>query len=240
MSVADASHQKNVRKTKKKCFLFSCSEENFSFLYALKKYLVKLDSSLSIDITSSLPSFPLKEGSFIISFLNSNKDLSFFPKHILPFLSWIVLLEKAPPKKDELEHTIKCFSKPVYVQEMALWVYDRVLSSSQETTSPPDRISLGSFLFDPHIRCLIHKKTLSSLTLTEKEASLLAYLYKSKDKIISKEDILEEIWGYKKGKNISTRTLESHIYSLRKKLEEDPAFPKMLLTEKGGYRFRIP
>lgn len=235
MSVADASHLKRTQKLKKKLFLFCSSEESSLFLYALKKYLILLDSSLSAEVIFSLPSFPLKQGFFIISFFNSVKDLSSLPEHILPFLPWIIILEKPPFKEDEQMPALHYFSKPLYVQDIALWIHGQVFPSFHDKTSSDVRISIGSFLFDPVVRCLINKETLSSVSLTEKEALLLTYLYKNQKKIISKEDILEEIWGYKKGNNILTRTLESHIYSLRKKLEEDPAMPKMLFTEKGGY-----
>lgn len=70
--------------------------------------------------------------------------------------------------------------------------------------------------------------------LTEKEAAILARLEQARGAAISKEILLADVWGY--GPNVTTRTLETHIHRLRRKIEADPARPQKLLTEAGGYR----
>ncbi|WP_442754374.1 winged helix-turn-helix domain-containing protein [Methylocystis sp. JAN1] len=70
--------------------------------------------------------------------------------------------------------------------------------------------------------------------LTEKEAAILRRLAQARGAIISKEALLADVWGY--GPNVSTRTLETHIHRLRRKIEADPQRPLKLLTEDGGYR----
>ncbi|PPD45499.1 MAG: transcriptional regulator [Methylocystis sp.] len=72
------------------------------------------------------------------------------------------------------------------------------------------------------------------LRLTEKEAAIIARLSAAKGAAIPKSELLADVWGY--GPNVSTRTLETHIHRLRRKIEADPARPRRLLTEKGGYR----
>jgi DNA-binding response OmpR family regulator len=52
--------------------------------------------------------------------------------------------------------------------------------------------------------------------------------------VISREELLAEVWGYNAG--VTTHTLETHVYRLRQKIEPDPAGPKILITEAGGYR----
>lgn len=70
--------------------------------------------------------------------------------------------------------------------------------------------------------------------LTEKEAAILARLAQARGATISKEALLADVWGY--GPNVTTRTLETHIHRLRRKIEPNPARPQKLLTEAGGYR----
>jgi hypothetical protein len=74
------------------------------------------------------------------------------------------------------------------------------------------------------------------VTLTSKEFKLLAYLIKNPRRVISRDKLLNEVWGYENYP--STRTVDNHISKLRKKLETDPAQPKHFDTVHcTGYRF---
>lgn len=75
---------------------------------------------------------------------------------------------------------------------------------------------------------------LGAARLTEKEAAILERLTRAGGAAISKATLLAEVWGY--GPNVSTRTLETHIHRLRRKIETDASHPRRLLTEDGGYR----
>ncbi|MCZ6522531.1 MAG: helix-turn-helix domain-containing protein, partial [Alphaproteobacteria bacterium] len=70
--------------------------------------------------------------------------------------------------------------------------------------------------------------------LTEKETAILKYLYRAGDKVVGREVLLNEVWGYNAG--VTTHTLETHIYRLRQKIERDPSNARLLITEPGGYR----
>jgi DNA-binding response OmpR family regulator len=70
--------------------------------------------------------------------------------------------------------------------------------------------------------------------LTEKEVAILRYLYRAGQCLVSRETLLQEVWGY--NSEIATHTLETHIYRLRRKMEKDVAAPAILLTEAGGYK----
>jgi DNA-binding response OmpR family regulator len=74
------------------------------------------------------------------------------------------------------------------------------------------------------------------ITLTTQEFKLLKYLAASSGRVISREELLNEVWGYQNYP--STRTVDNHILRLRQKLEPDPASPRYLMTMHGaGYKF---
>jgi len=74
------------------------------------------------------------------------------------------------------------------------------------------------------------------VTLTTQEFKLLKYLAASADRVVSREELLNEVWGYQNYP--STRTVDNHVLRLRQKLEPDPAAPRFLLTMHGaGYKF---
>lgn len=70
--------------------------------------------------------------------------------------------------------------------------------------------------------------------LTEKELSMLRILHEHTDRSVSREVLLDRVWGYVDG--VETHTLETYIYRLRQKIEDDPAMPRILLTTEAGYQ----
>jgi Transcriptional regulatory protein, C terminal len=74
----------------------------------------------------------------------------------------------------------------------------------------------------------------AGLRLTEKEAAILERLEQAQGAILPKAELLADVWGY--GPNVATRTLETHIHRLRRKLDNSQNYPQTLATEDGGYR----
>ncbi len=73
------------------------------------------------------------------------------------------------------------------------------------------------------------------VTMTTQEFKLLKYLASSAGRVVSREELLNEVWGYQNYP--STRTVDNHVLRLRQKLEPDPAEPRYLLTMHGaGYK----
>lgn len=92
---------------------------------------------------------------------------------------------------------------------------------------------IGSYMFRPGTKQLCNDDG-NKIRLTEKESAILKYLYRSGSQPVSREILLHEIWGYRT--DISTHTLETHIYRLRQKIETDPQQSEMLVTVPGGYK----
>jgi DNA-binding response OmpR family regulator len=81
----------------------------------------------------------------------------------------------------------------------------------------------------------VHRKG-QPVALTKKEFNTLAYLIKNPRRVISREELLNEVWGYENYP--CTRTIDTHILKLRKKLETEPAHPKHFHTvHSSGYKF---
>jgi DNA-binding response OmpR family regulator len=94
---------------------------------------------------------------------------------------------------------------------------------------------LGPYEFRPAAKLLVDERQ-KKIRLTEKETSILKYLYRAGEKPVARDELLAEVWGYNAG--VTTHTLETHVYRLRQKIEPDPANAKLLLTEAGGYRLQ--
>ena len=95
---------------------------------------------------------------------------------------------------------------------------------------------LGPYTFYP-IRKLLRTKINEDIRLTEKETDILQFLYHNSDNVVQRDTLLHEVWGY--NNQVTTHTLETHIYRLRQKIERNPSVAKLLLTENGGYRLDI-
>ena len=93
--------------------------------------------------------------------------------------------------------------------------------------------TIGPYTFRPAAKTLVDDNG-SKIRLTEKETSILKYLYRSGEKVVTRDILLHEVWGYNAG--VTTHTLETHIYRLRQKIERDPSNAELLLTETGGYK----
>ena len=92
---------------------------------------------------------------------------------------------------------------------------------------------IGPYTFKPAMK-LLESEDDNKIRLTEKETAILKYLYRAGDRVISRDVLLHEVWGYNSG--VTTHTLETHIYRLRQKIEGDPSNAQLLVTEPGGYR----
>jgi DNA-binding response OmpR family regulator len=93
--------------------------------------------------------------------------------------------------------------------------------------------TIGQYSFQPAAKTL-ETNDGAKVRLTDKETSILKFLYRQGPKTITRDVLLKEVWGY--NNRVTTHTLETHIYRLRQKIERDPSNARLLVTEDGGYR----
>lgn len=91
---------------------------------------------------------------------------------------------------------------------------------------------VGPYTFKPSQKLLLDQKG-DKIRLTEKEAAIIKFLYRAGG-VVGRDVLLEEVWGYNSG--VTTHTLETHVYRLRQKIEQDPSNACLLITESGGYK----
>ncbi|MBO0904771.1 response regulator transcription factor [Jiella sonneratiae] len=103
----------------------------------------------------------------------------------------------------------------------------------QHDQSEDATFQVGPYVFRPSQKVLIDEKG-GKIRLTEKETAIIRYLYRADRKVITRDVLLEEVWGYNSG--VTTHTLETHVYRLRQKIEPDPSNARLLVTEAGGYK----
>jgi DNA-binding response OmpR family regulator len=103
-----------------------------------------------------------------------------------------------------------------------------------ESSSSPSCLRFGEIVVDTAARTV--RRAGEPVTLTPKAYELLLALVRRQGSVVSRQELLREVWGY--GAFVLSRTVDSHVAELRRKLENDPAHPKHVLTVwKVGYRF---
>jgi two-component system, OmpR family, alkaline phosphatase synthesis response regulator PhoP len=128
-------------------------------------------------------------------------------------------------------------TKPFGVMELMLRVRALLRRAAREpnTATPPVRHRMGAVEVDVGNRVVLRDN--QEIALTPKAFDLLLALVAKRDRVVSRHDLLRDVWGH--SADVTTRTVDAHIAELRRKIEADPANPQFLLTVwKAGYRLR--
>jgi two-component system response regulator RegX3 len=126
-------------------------------------------------------------------------------------------------------------AKPFSVAQLVLRVA-AVLRRSQAGADRALQISLSGGV-DIDTRNLAGRRGDETLTFTRREMDILEYLHANCVRPVSRDELLNKVWGYDRGAAIETRTVDIHIAKLRRKIETDPGEPANLVTIRGaGYR----
>ncbi len=123
-------------------------------------------------------------------------------------------------------------TKPFSLKELLARV-KAILRRAKEKEKLPEVINVGGLAIDfSRISVALNNKPVE---LTAKEFELLVTLIKAKGRVLSRDYLLDTVWGFDQAMNIQTRTVDVHIRTLRKKLKSEA---KRIITVKNyGYRF---
>ena len=161
--------------------------------------------------------------------LTKSLRLAGFKKPIIMLINQNNNLDIADDQNRKADEYInKPFRYPVLLKSIETQLHK--FKKSENT-----QYSIGNYIFKPNSKILESNKK-RSIRLTEKENNILKFLYKHIGNIVSRETLLHEVWGY--NSKVTTHTLETHIYRLRQKIEDDPSEACLLITETGGYKLR--
>ncbi len=200
----------------------------------LKKY------SFNITVFSDQKNAKLKAvaayPNIILFNLSSNNDFNFLCSSVVSHFSEasVVLIIDSMLEKQMIEvpvfRKVRLLYKPVPINFISDCI-DEILDDL--ALSNENEIRLGSGFVDMRNRTITSHLD-SRIYLTDKEFLMVKLLIEASPKVLKKSELLKKIWGY--SDNIKTRTLETHIYRLRKKLSPILDNDKLIIYENGGYK----
>lgn len=124
-------------------------------------------------------------------------------------------------------------TKPFSLRELLARVKAVLRRTPGGATSTEKKISLG--LLEIDFGQYVAKKKGKEIAMTSKEFDILRYLWQHQKQVISRDDLLKDVWGY--DDTITSRTVDNFIVKLRKNIEKDPAHPRHIITVHGtGYK----
>lgn len=126
-------------------------------------------------------------------------------------------------------------TKPFGVRELLARV-KAILRRTQAAREPGQQeagISIGRLLVNFNTYVILQEG--KEIKLSHKEVEILACLYKNRNSVVSRDQLLEQVWGYEE--QITTRTVDNFIARIRQKVEVNPNAPRIILTVHGsGYK----
>jgi len=150
-----------------------------------------------------------------------------------------IIMLTAKTSDEEIIHGLKLGAddyvpKPFSIQQLVLRI-DAVLRRSAIGREQARMLRIGDIEIDTEN--LSGLNGCDEITFTKREIEVLCYLARNTERPVSREELLAKVWGYARGLDIETRTVDIHIAKLRRKIEADPKEPAKLITVRGaGYR----
>ena len=148
--------------------------------------------------------------------------------NIILFLVQPEFMDEASPQNKGVKHNF--IGKPFRLEYFfkAIFTILAKISNSKDITH-----KIGPFTFFPSKKFIILGDD-KKVELTEKEVDILKCLISSGEEVVDRDKLLKQVWNY--SSDVTTHTLETHIYRLRQKLEIDPSIPRLIISQGGGFR----
>jgi two-component system response regulator RegX3 len=154
-----------------------------------------------------------------------------------------IIMLTAKSSDEEIIHGLKLgaddyVAKPFSIQQLVLRV-KAVLRRSEAGRLEANSITLMSgVVIDTHN--LNGRAGDDELAFTRREIDILQYLAAHSARAVSREELLNKVWGYARNLGIETRTVDIHVAKLRRKIEANPKEPGNLITvRRAGYRLLL-
>ena len=143
----------------------------------------------------------------------------------------IVLLLPQGGEADSFDN-VRVINKPIVLENLL-----DALHSMVNIFANNDVIKFNQYCLNSGSKEITNFRNGEVVKLTEREISIIKYLYKAQGEIVSKAELLSEVWGY--SSEASTHTVETHIYRLRQKVEHDNKEFQIIVTEDNGYKLKL-
>ncbi len=175
----------------------------------------------------------------------SGKELCRFFKTEMPYVPIVVLSANADVDDKVVllelgadDYVTKPFSPKELLarvrRAMRRNVRKQHAAAGADAPSSHDLLGFGDVEID--FTSMEAKRSGKPVSMTAQEFKLLRFLSRSTGRVVSREELLNEVWGYQNYP--STRTVDNHVLRLRQKLEPDPAHPRFFVTvHSAGYKF---
>ena len=173
-------------------------------------YLTEIVTAAGFQIASSLPDA-------VLVLVSGAK-----PKNISQPILWLGGDEALA------EEGVRVFKAPL----RAAKIIEAIHRTIEAQALLPARMEIGAQVIDTRENLWL-RTGFEPIRLTEKEIAILVLLKESAPSMVPRQILLDKVWAYADG--VETHTLETHIYRLRQKIEEDPSNPQILLTAEDGY-----
>lgn len=146
----------------------------------------------------------------------------------------LFLLSSQPENAANANGVTKIFAKPLKLDS---FFNELRAGINLYENSADGYLSFNRYEVRPVKKEILNRRHNEIIKLTEKEVAILKYLYKAQDRLVTKTELLQEVWGY--APDASTHTVETHVYRLRQKVEQDDPAAQLILTLDGGYQLKV-